>query len=170
MIRRSKRWHLISAALLGITGALLYALYERGIIGSHSLGNPFTVLQSNPYDGSWHYDIERIESETIRTSVLVARQNNYSPLVLNIDGPAASLLGYQLNSPIKSRFFAVCLKQDRLLLNSGGIGSDYCEIPRKGGYALTLRPLPTGALYCDNCRDYDFPSYWIKSSTDIDRQ
>ncbi len=168
MIDCAKRRPLVIAGLLYLAGALLYALYEAGVVGSHSLRSPFVFWQSNPYDGDWHYDIDRIDNSKILKSALTERKSNYSPLVLFIDGPNASLLGYQLNSSMKSRFFNVCLEQDRLQLTSGGFASHYCEAPPGSGYSLEFRSLPDGALYCENCSDYDFPSYWERTAAPVE--
>ena len=157
----------IIGSVILILGIILIYLYEKGYIGSGiNLVTELTSKKiSNPYNGIYYYDISKITNTKILKSVNTERENGYNPLTLSINDSGASLLGYQLNSRIRNRFFIVCLSEDNIVLNNGEFGvfnSDYCKIPRGNEFTLKLKSISDNILFCENCETEEFPSYWIK--------
>lgn len=137
---------------------------------SDKIEDLFLQTAVNPYNGTYSYDINQITNPKILDSVTTQRKNGYSPLTLIIDNSGASLLGYQLNSAVKSRFFTACLVKDNLILASGDIGvssADYCKTPANSAYSLQLKLIAEDTLLCINCEEYDYPSHWLKTQSQL---
>lgn len=151
---------LIGSLLLVATAIALFWLYATGKISIHRFNRLFA--EENPYNGTYHYDFDKVKNAKIRQSLEVERENGYDPLTLFIDNDMASLLGYQLNSAVKPRFFRTCINENGLLLKP--ITADNCDKPDSDDYYLTLQPSADGGLFCANCEDFEFPRYWLKTA------
>ena len=159
----------IGFLVIGLTGVAIVAffLYQNGYIGANTIKNLFIEKVNNPYNGVYLPDESKIESKKILSSFRIAKEKNFEPPYLTIEGSGASLLGYQYNSRVRNRFFTVCLKDNKLVLNNGELGyfdDDYCKIPFKSDISLKLKFISSDTLFCENCEKEEFPRYWIKSN------
>lgn len=166
MMKFMKKPSILIACLLLLACAMgLFWLYNTGMIGTHTFNALFSKAphsKENPYNGTYHYDIDKVENNKIRHSLEIEQKNGYDPLTLVINNDTASLLGYQLHSAVKPRFFSVCVKDDSLLLKPLLTPSpaNICDKPDSDDYYLTLQPSADGGLFCANCEDFEFPRYW----------
>lgn len=153
---------------------VVFMLEQHGYANMKTFNALFSPTIKNPHDGIFNYDFDAIDNAKIRHSASIARDNNFSDLILYIEGSGASLLGYQLNSAIKSRFFTVCIHQANshipkniVILKAGELGTsnaDYCKEPQNGtDYTLVFKASLDGeTLTCLNCEEFDYPSHWWK--------
>jgi hypothetical protein len=151
--------------LIFIFGLLGFLLYQNGLIGSHTFKELFTKEIHNSYNGEYTYDFSKINNPRILKSIEIGKQRD-DDFVLRINNSGASLFGYQHDAKVRNRFFTVCLKEDgSFVMSNGDLGTynfDYCTIPNGNQFKLEFESISKDRLYCTNCKEQEFPSYWVK--------
>lgn len=154
-----------ASLLVIVLGCIAFYLYQNGHIGLKTLTEEKSEVFVNPYDGIYTYEKSRITNDKILKSINLAEENGYTTLKLSINNTGATLLGYQLASRVRNRFFTVCVSDDSIMLYNGKLGtanSDHCKVPEGNEFQLKLIPISEDVLFCEECEKEDFPKYWKK--------